>query len=225
MARVIAAGVQALVALMVLVSVGACQGGDTTSAPLDTSPVATAEGPPPPPEGSFLGQIPPDQTSQLTSLGVEVVVPGQVPPSFAIAELRVNSSDPSPGYLVVYQNALNQCFAVEFAAEGTDAPPATENRIPIQPPLFSGQGYHLNYGPFADANIKAQFPASNLFTDWMAGRSGVYRLIGATYIGELFEPLRGCQDISPEEAVVLAESLTVLTGDPMDGALLPDKTP
>jgi hypothetical protein len=40
-------------------------------------------------------------------------------------------------------------------------------------------------------------------------------LIGATYIGELFETLRGCEDIAPEEAVALAESLTVLTADPM----------
>jgi hypothetical protein len=159
--------------------------------------------------------MPPAQTSQLTSLGIEVVVPGQVPPSFSIVEMRVSQGEPSPSYLVVYQNATNQCFAVEFAAEGMDAPPATENRIPIQPPLFGDQGYSLNYGPFAAADIKAQFPDSNLFTDWMFGPSGAYRLIGATYIGNLFEARRGCKDISPEEAVALAESMTVLTADPM----------
>jgi hypothetical protein len=171
-----------------------------------------------------LGQIPPDQTSQLTGLGVEVVVPGQVPPSFSIAELR-SSSDPSPSYLVVYQNAVNQCFAVEFAAEGIDTPPATESRIPIQPPLFGDRGYSLNYGPFAEAGLQAKYPGSNLFTDWMTGPSGAYRLIGATYIGGLFEALRGCQDISPDEAVALAESLTVLTGDPMGDTPLPGQTP
>lgn len=204
----------------------ACQGtgsapeADSPSAPLDAAsdPTVSAPlsggGPPPPPAGAFLAQMPPEQTSQLTSLGVEVVVPGQVPPSFSIAEMRVDRA--GPGYLVVYQNSSGQCFAVEFVAEGMDDPPTTENRLPIQPPLFGDQAYGLNYGPFNDADLRAKFPQSNLFTDWLMGGSGGYRLIGATYIGELFESLQGCKDIAPEEAVALAESLTVLTGDPMD---------
>jgi hypothetical protein len=93
--------------------------------------------------------------------------------------------------------------------------PATEGRLPIQPPLFGDQGYGLNYGPFTDAELSAEFPQSNLFTDWLIGSSGAYRLIGATYIGDLFEALQGCEDVTPEEAVALAESLTVLTGDSM----------
>ncbi|PZV08737.1 MAG: hypothetical protein DCF32_04010 [Leptolyngbya sp.] len=196
-----------------------------TSAPLDTPVI---EGPPPPPEGAFLAQMSPTQTSQLTSLGVEVVVPGQVPPTFAIAEIRVDSSDSGPGYLVVYQSNApegaasgqrSQCFAVEFAAEGVGDPPATENRVPIQPPLFGDQGYGLNYGPFVDADVRAELPDSNLFTDWMVGTSGAYRLVGASYIGDLFESLQTCEDVSPEEAVTLAESFTVLTAEPMGDPL------
>ncbi|MBW4485779.1 MAG: hypothetical protein KME14_24885 [Tildeniella torsiva UHER 1998/13D] len=200
--------------LLVVGLASACdrQPPTATSAPLDT-PVA--EGPPPPPEGAFLAQMSPTQTSQLTSLGIEVVVPGQVPPSFAIAEMRVDSSDSGPGYLVVYQNDRSQCFAVEFAAEGVGDPPATENRVPIQPPLFGDQGYGLNYGPFVEADVRAELPDSNLFTDWMVGASGAYRLVGATYISGLFESLQACEDVSPEEAVALAESFTVLTADPM----------
>ena len=182
-----------------------------TSAPLD----AAADGPPPPPEGAFLAQMSPTQTSQLTSLGVEVVVPGQVPPSFSIVEMRVDQSDSGPGYLVVYQNDGGQCFAVEFAATGVGDMPATESRLPIQPPLFDDQGYGLHYGPFADANLRAEFPEPNLFTDWLIGSSGAYRLVGATYIGDLFEDLQGCEDVAPEEAVALAESLTVLSANPM----------
>jgi hypothetical protein len=159
----------------------------------------------------------PEQTSQLNSLGVDVVVPGEVPPSFSIVEMRIDQSDPA--YLVVYQNAINQCFAVEFAATGIGDSPDTEGRLPIQPPLFSppdaDPGYGLNYGPFADVDMQAQFPESNLFTDWLIGPSGAYRLIGATYIGDLFEPLRGCKDLAPQDAAGLAESLTVLTTDPM----------
>ncbi len=204
-----------LTGLVIAITVTACR-ADPPSAPLANDPaIPSAEGPPPPPEGAFLGQMPPAQTSQLTTLGVEVVVPGEVPPDFAIAELRVDQGDPGPGYLVVYQNAANQCFAVEFASDGIGDPPATVNRRAIQPPLFGDRGYGLNYGPFADADMQAQFPESNLFTDWMLGPSGAYRLIGATYIGDLFQSLRGCEDVSPEEAVALAESLTVLTDDPM----------
>ncbi|MBD2231925.1 hypothetical protein [Phormidium tenue] len=212
---------QTKVAMALLLVVGLASACDrpsptATSAPL-TTPVA--EGPPPPPEGAFLAQMSPTQTSQLTSLGVEVVVPGQVPPSFAIAEIRVDSSDIGPGYLVVYQNERSQCFAVEFAAEGIGDSPATESRLPIQPPLFGDQGYGLNYGPFTDANLRAEFPDSNLFTDWMLGASGAYRLVGATYIGGLFESLQACEDVSPEEAVALAESFTVLTAEPMGDPL------
>jgi hypothetical protein len=161
----------------------------------------------------------PTQVSQLASLGVAVVVPGQVPPSFRIVELRVDPS--GPGYLVVYQrqpaegDAPSQCFAVEFASDGLGDSPATEGRLPIQPPLFGGQSYGLNYGTFTDPGLKADFPQPNLFTDWMAGPSGAYRLVGATYLGGLFESLKTCQDLSPEEAAALAESLTVLAADPM----------
>lgn len=226
--------IQTKVSMALLLVVGLASACDqqpptATSAPL-TTPVAGE--PPPPPEGAFLAQMSPTQTSQLTSLGIEVVVPGQVPPSFAIAEMRVDSSDTGPGYLVVYQNNApegaasgqrSQCFAVEFAAEGIGDSPATEGRIPIQPPLFGDQGYGLNYGPYTDPNLRAQFPDSNLFTDWMLGLSGAYRLVGASYIGDLFESLQTCEDVSPEEAVALAESFTVLTAEPM--ADPPSSTP
>ena len=207
---------------MIAVAMTACR-AENPSVPLTSDPASPSlGGPPPPPEGAFLGQMPPAQTSQLTSLGVDVVVPGGVPPDFAIAELRVDQGDPGPGYLVVYQNAANQCFAVEFASDGIGDPPATANRRAIQPPLF-GEGYGLNYGPFADADMQAQFPESNLFTDWMIGPSGAYRLIGVSYIGDLFEDLRGCEDVAPEKAVALAESLTVITNDPMGEPL--NRTP
>lgn len=168
-----------------------------------------------------MAQMSPAQTSQLTSLGVDVVVPGQVPPSFSIVEMRIDQSTPS--YLVVYQNGSGQCFAVEFATEGIGDPPATENRIPIHPPLFGDRDYGLNHGSFTDADLSAEFPEPNLFTDWLMGSSGAYRLIGAAYIGELFESLQACQDIAPDAAVTLAESLTVLNGDPMGDPLGDDE--
>ncbi len=219
-------GIQLWAALLLVSGLAACDRADTTSMPLDQAPAApTTEGPPPPPEGAFLAQMPPDQTSQLTSLGIDVVLPGEVPPTFSVVEMRVEplaTGTLDGGYLVVYQSVTDQCFAVEFFAGGIGDMPATENRLPIESPLF-GEGYGLHYGPFAEADLQAQFPESNLFTDWMIGPSGAYRLVGATYIVDLFETLRGCEDVAPEEAVALAESMTVLTADPMGEP--PDRNP
>jgi hypothetical protein len=172
-------------------------------------------GPPPPPEGAFLAQLPPEQTSQLVSLGIDVVAPGAVPPGFGVVEIRTEQgAGPEAGggsYIIVYQDPTNRCFAVEFAADGIGDPPATENRLPIQSPMFNDPNYGLNYGPFQDDSMKAQFPGSNLYSDWLMGPSGAYRLVGAAYIGSLFPDLAGCEDVAPQEAISVVESFTVLT--------------
>ena len=200
--------------LLIGLSIG-CDRPDPTTAPLDTNAAPPApEVPPPPPDGAFLGQLPPEQTAQLQSLGIDVVIPGEVPPIFSVVEVRLDQADGGLGYFIVYQSQDNQCFAVEFAADGIGSPPATVNRRPIQPPLFADQNYGLNYGPFEDGELRSQFPDDNLYTDWLIGLSGAYRLIGASYITELFPPMQGCQDLSPDEAVALVESFTVLTVDP-----------
>ena len=49
--------------------------------------------------------------------------------------------------------------------------------------------------------MKSQFPGSNLYSDWLLGPSGVYRLVGAAYVGSLFPSLAGCEDVAPQEAV------------------------
>ena len=171
--------------------------------------------PPPPPPGAFLAQLGPNQVAQLTSLGIDVVVPGAVPPSFQVADLRISQGDMGLSYLIVYQNASSQCFAVEYADGGTSPPPATENRIPIDPPLFNDQDYGLNYGKFSDPNWQAKFPEPNLYTDWLAGPSGDYRLTGAADIKVLFDAFDACKDIDPQTAVDLVESFTLITAEPM----------
>ncbi|MGF1570410.1 MAG: hypothetical protein ACFCVD_20440 [Nodosilinea sp.] len=200
------------------------------SPPADTAPLSSPGAdpglaPPPPPAGAFLAQLSPAQTAQLKSLGVDVVVPGAVPPEFSVVDLRIDDSDLGLGYLIVYQDAANRCFAVEFAAGNISDPLATESQVPIQPPLFAGQSYDLNYGEFEDGEMRLQFPGSNLYTDWLAGEFGFYRLIGAPYIGELFQPLQGCENITPDEAVALVESFTVLTADSIGDGPPPGQTP
>lgn len=189
--------------------------GEVLNAPLSSdvgAPVPLA--PPPPPEGAFLAQLAPEQTAQLNSLGVDVVVPGVVPPNFRVVDLRISQGDVGVGYIVVYQSTENQCFGVEFADGGIGDPPATENRLPIQPPLFSDAAYGLNYGEFTDAEMRSQFPGSNLFTDWLIGQSGAYRLMGVTLLSSFFPDLT-CNDVPPETAVDLVESFTILTAEPM----------
>ena len=223
------------VLLLALTLAAACKGqtAQSDSAASNTQPLQTETStpgapesvppaPPPPPEGAYLAQLPPEQTSQLTNLGVDVVAPGAVPPTFSVVDIRTVQPDAeAPGldmgasYMVVYQDPTNRCFAVEFAADGMGTPPATENRIPIQSPLFNDQDYGLNYGPFQDEAIRVQFPGSNLYSDWLIGPAGAYRLIGSTYISDFFPALKGCQDIAPEAAVSIVESFTVLTPQAM----------
>ena len=188
------------------------------SAPLDSLPAEPT--PPPPPEGAFLGQISPTQASQLNSLGIEVVVPGVIPPGFKVAELRITQAEGPLGYMIVYQHpgtkGQGQCFAVEFSRESMGDPPATAEKRSIKPPLFKGQTYGLHHGQFTEPALQRQFPGGALYSDWLQGSSGAYRLIGAVLIGQLFPALQGCQDVTPEQAVELVENFTLLAVDPMD---------
>lgn len=181
--------------------------------PLHGDRPADADAPPPPPPEDLLAQLSPDQVAQLNSLGIPVVVPEAVPPSFQVADLRITQGDMGLGYLIVYQSVDHQCFAVEYADGGTSPPPATDHRIPIQPPLFTqgSQDYGLNYGQFADPDWRAKFPEPNLYTDWLAGPAGDYRLTGAEDIKALFATFETCQDIDPQTAVELVESFTLLS--------------
>ena len=223
-----------MIALLLTVLVVACDGQNasdnaSTTEPLTPESPENADppalpGPPPPPEGAFLAQLPPEQTSQLISLGVDVVVPGAVPPGFSVADIRTQQAAENgtggSSYIIVYQDSAERCFAIEFAADGIGDPPATENRLPIQAPLFNDPGYGLNYGPFQDASMREQFPDSNLYSDWLLGPAGAYRLVGAAYIKSLFPALANCQDIAPQEAVSIVESLTVLSPEEVGDGLL-----
>ena len=191
---------------------------DSGPPPLDSLPAEPP--PPPPPEGAFLGRISPTQVSQLNSLGVEVVVPGVIPPGFKVVELRITQGEGALGYMIVYQHSgteePGQCFAVEFSREGMGDPPATAEKRSLKPPLFKGQNYELHHGQFTEPALQRQFPGGALYSDWLQGASGAYRLIGAVLIGQLFPALQGCQDVTPAQAVELVENFTLLAANPMD---------
>lgn len=184
---------------------------NTVSTALEAAPPAL---PPPPPPGAFLAQLSPAQTNQLRQLGVDVVVPGAVPPEFSVAELNIASAaDRAPAYAIVYRNRASQCFAIEFTAGSVPDSPATDSRRPINPPLFVAADYGLNYGAYKRPELKAQFPKGAFFSDWLRGGAGAYRLVGASIINQTYETLSGCDDIPLDQAVAIVESLTVLSPD------------
>lgn len=170
----------------------------TTAPPTLDGPPA----PPPPPSGAFLAQLDPDQTAQLNQLGVDVVVPGVVPPGFRVAAIELGPENAS--YLIAYQNDQNRCFAIEFTAAEATAPPPTQERLPVDPPLFEG-GYGLNFQPPASA-------PERLYSDWLPGAQGAYRLVGISEISAKTN-LSQCQNIDPEVAVDILESLTVISSE------------
>lgn len=160
----------------------------------------SAPGPPPPPSGAFLAQLAPDQVAQLNQLPIDIVVPGFIPSDFAVATIQTGPAN-SPQYVIAYRNRQDSCFAIEFSSN-PDTLPAAQQSLPVSPPLFTANTYSLHYSP--------ESPAANpLFSDWMQGSSGFYRLIGSPYINSL-PGLSDCKNIPPETAVQVIESLTVI---------------
>lgn len=180
---------------------------------------SVAPPPPPPPEGAFIAQITPDQNQKLIDLGIEVAVPTQIPPGFRTISVIAETQPEGPTYMLIYQDQLDRCFAIEFTSGGVGGLPEIENEVPLNPPLF-GEGYILYHGAYVDPQLQADFPDPNLITDWMGGESGFYRFLGAAYLTQYYPDLV-CQDISPEEAVEVIDSLaylaTEIIGDGLEG--------
>ncbi|MEL7316957.1 MAG: hypothetical protein AAFN08_18765 [Cyanobacteria bacterium J06559_3] len=172
-----------------------------------------ADGPPPPPSAAFIALLSPEKAAEIEAMGVPLVVPTAIPAGFAVEQVMTSQSENFSSYQILYRDGGDRCFVVEFAAGGVGDIPATEYRLPIEPPLFSGGEYGLNYGGYVDSDLRAQFPEPELVSDWLIGDNGVYRLAGAAYINDALTPARPCQDITPEEAVEVVESLALVTDD------------
>ncbi len=218
--------------LLGLTTLGACGGKSPEPSRLDEPPLPEDEdvassatpadsaiapslpdGPPPPPSAAFIALLPPEKAAEIEALGVPLVVPTAIPSGFLVERVLTNQSDGFSSYQILYRDGSDRCFVVEYAAGGVGDIPATEYRLPIQPPLFEGEEYGLNYGGYVDSSLRAQFPEPELVTDWLIGDNGVYRLAGAAYINDALAPERPCQDITPEEAVEVVESLALITDE------------
>ncbi|MEM9903454.1 MAG: hypothetical protein AAF921_00295 [Cyanobacteria bacterium P01_D01_bin.44] len=186
-------------------------------------PPASGGGPPPPPTGSFFALLPPEATADLAALEIPAAVPSYLPEGFTLADYETGqgkssgqSSGPGGGdyYWLIYRDAQNRCFTIEYTSGGVGGI-VLENQLPISSPLF-GPGYSLYYGQYEDASLREQFPEPDMFSDWMSGDQGLYRLTGAEQTMQTYEQTN-CTDLPPQEAVKVVESLTYLeteiTGD------------
>jgi hypothetical protein len=184
------------------------------SASLDELP---PPGPPPPPAGSFLAQLTPEVTAELEALNIPVAIPTYLPEGFALVDHETGKSSPDPDggpdYWLVYRDVQNHCFAIEYASGGIGGP-GLEKQLPINSPLF-GSGYQLHYGSYDDPELRQQFPEPDLFSDWLKGDQGFYRLAGAQLTMQTYDQA-GCINLPPEEAVKIVESLTYLQTDLTD---------
>lgn len=168
--------------------------------------------PPPPPPNSYLAQLPPDATSQLVELGVNIVIPTYLTQNMALANYRVGNTpeDSTPYYWLVYRDDQNRCFAIEYIANGIEEI-SLENEEPLDSALF-GEGYSLYHGKFPNGG-EGELPKSDLFTDWLGGEDGFYRLIGSGLVNAQDYGQGDCSNITVKEAVDIAESLSYLPTD------------
>lgn len=178
-----------------------------------------SEAPPPPPEGAFIAQLTPEQNQKLLDLGIDVAIPTQIPSGFQAISVVTGTQAEGPSYMLIYQDQLNRCFAIEHTSGGVGGLPDIENKVPLNPSIF-GEGYTLYHGVYTDPSLRADFPEANLISDWMGGSSGFYRLVGAAYLMQNYPELT-CENLSPTEAVQVVDSLTYLQteviGDMIEG--------
>jgi len=156
-------------------------------------------------------QLSSSQRARLKSLGVKIPVPRYVPAGFSIdsvrTERRGSGGSKSLEYAILYRLSKPQplCFTIEATNAGIGDPPELASKLPMNSRIF-GNGYSLNYGKYTDPDLRKQFPEPDLYTDWLEGNGMFYRLIGAAQTRETYKT-RDCKDISPREAVRIAESL------------------
>ncbi|MFG6097607.1 hypothetical protein D0962_10745 [Leptolyngbyaceae cyanobacterium CCMR0082] len=175
-------------------------------------PPPETQAPPPPPSNSYLAQIPPDVTNQLVNLGVNIVIPTYLTPNMTLASYGVGetSETSTPYYWLVYRDDQQRCFAIEYAASGTNDI-SLENQEPLDSMLF-GEGYRLYHGKFPNGE-SGELPEPDLFTDWLTGEDGFYRLIGAGLINAQDYGQGDCSNLTVKEAMTVAESLNYLATD------------
>ena len=170
--------------------------------------------PPPTPPNSYLAQLPPETTNQLIALNINIAIPTYLPQAMTLANYGAGETTEGVGggpyYWLVYRDDQNRCFALEYASGGIGGI-SLENQEPLDSALF-GNGYSLYHGKFPNGG-NGELPESDLFTDWLEGDDGFYRLIGAGLVNAQDYGQADCSNITVKEAIAVAESLSYLPTD------------
>ena len=154
-----------------LLGITACQNVPNPPEATAPAPAAPAESvppaPPPPPDDAFLALLTPDQTAQIRALELPLVLPTAIPDEFGVVEVQAQPDERFGGYQVLYRDGSDRCFLIEYTVGGVGDVPATENRLPLNPPILEDDAveYGLNSGPYVDAGLREQFPEPSLITD------------------------------------------------------------
>jgi hypothetical protein len=153
-------------------------------------------------------QLTSTQIELLKSLGLRIVVPGYVPPKFKLqkveAELDRNPIGDGISYRIIYQkydtdSEKDFCFAIEATNGGIGDLPNGERSYPINS-LVLGKST-LEYGLYGHAS------KPTLLGNWLGPENGpFYRFVGT----DVLLGLPQCDNISPQEAVRVSESLHYL---------------
>lgn len=209
-----------------LLGVTACDNSPTVSETPEVTPETVPETanpvPPPPPDSAFLALLPPEQTTEIRSLGLPLLLPTDIPEGFEVAQVQTRQDERFPGYQLLYRDGGNRCFLIEFTVGGIGGTPTTENRQPLNPPILDGETaeYGLNYGPYVDPALRDQFPEPSLVSDWLPVEGGFVRLAGAELINNTLTPAVPCTDIALEAAIPIIDSLAVISDEIQgDGAV------
>jgi hypothetical protein len=169
-----------------------------------------------------------EQINALQGLGVPVAVPTVVPAGFEVDRVRTEVGSGGPGggagYEIFYTDNTNRCFAIESTSGGIGSGMALQYRLPVRPGIFT-EDYGLNFGQPQDANQPQETEEPLLYSDWMEGNGQFYRLVGAALINEQYPEYSDCEDLPPEIAARVAESLIYLDDEANTQQNLTSDTP
>ncbi|WP_413165175.1 hypothetical protein ACL6C3_02885 [Capilliphycus salinus ALCB114379] len=155
-----------------------------------------------------------NQIKLLKSLDRKIAVPAYIPEGFRVADVQIKScpDDPSscrfgPSYAIVYRGENNSCFAIEATGGGIGGP-VLEYELPINSPVFGNS--RLYYGRFYH-EMREGNASPTIFSDWLGDVANNPSLLFVRFAGSgASQSVQNCNNISPEEAVKVTESLVFI---------------
>lgn len=156
-----------------------------------------------------------NQIQRLTSLNRKIAVPAYIPPGFKVADVQIKSCPDNasscrfgPNYTIVYRGENNSCFAIEATGGGIGGGPNLEFNLPINSPVLGSS--RLYYGR-APHEMTTENVSPRIISDWLGDVANNPNLLFVRFAGSgASQFVQNCNNISPEEAVKVTESLVFI---------------